>query len=186
MKLLCYPASGPPPDIRPAPATRAWMDASPVGYAYRCLPLNIANAHGWEILNPSAFAATWDGGIDKSAIQIVGGGAISHFGCGVLTFHVMALFRTEPGWDLFVTGPVNAPKHGIAPLTGVVETDWAHSTFTMNLQFTAPRTLRCGAREPFCFFFPIERGKIEATEPEIRPLDSDPALAETYTAWVQS
>src|ERR1041385_6719912 len=144
MKLLCYPASGPPPDIRPAPATRAWMDASPVGYAYRCLPLNIANAHGWEILNPSAYDATWDDGVDKSAIQISGAGAISHFGCGVFTFHVMALFRTEPGWDLFVTGPVNAPKHGIAPLTGVVETDWAHSTFTMNWKFTAPGTRPVG------------------------------------------
>jgi hypothetical protein len=162
------------------------MDASPVGYAYRCLPLNIANAHGWEILNPSAFEATWDGGVDKSAIEIGAGGAISHFGCGVLTFHVMALFRTEPGWDLFVTGPVNAPKHGISPLTGVVETDWATATFTMNWKFTAPGTIRFEAGEPFCFFFPIERGRIEQVEPEIHSLASDPALAETYTAWVQS
>jgi Family of unknown function (DUF6065) len=29
---------------------RAWMDATDQRFAYRCLPLNIANAHGWEIL----------------------------------------------------------------------------------------------------------------------------------------
>jgi hypothetical protein len=28
------------------------MDASPEAFAYRCLPLNIANAHGWGILTP--------------------------------------------------------------------------------------------------------------------------------------
>ncbi|MGK6315772.1 DUF6065 family protein [Neorhizobium sp. DT-125] len=33
------------------------------------------------------------------------------------------LFRTEPGYDLYVTGPINRPKEAIAPLIGVVETD---------------------------------------------------------------
>ena len=30
---------------------RAWMDATPHSFAYRCLPLTVANSHGWEILN---------------------------------------------------------------------------------------------------------------------------------------
>ena len=43
--------------------------------------------------------------------------ALGHFGFGVLTFHVPCLFRTEVGFDLMVTGPINRPKDAIAPLT---------------------------------------------------------------------
>src|SRR5271165_1161304 len=52
MDFLCYLHEGWQPLIRPAEPTRAWMDATPEAFAYRCLPLNIANAHGWEILPP--------------------------------------------------------------------------------------------------------------------------------------
>ncbi|MDR3507935.1 MAG: DUF6065 family protein, partial [Caulobacteraceae bacterium] len=61
MDLICYLHPGWEPLIRPSPATRGWMDDTPESFAYRCLPLNIANAHGWEILNPCAFEAVWNG-----------------------------------------------------------------------------------------------------------------------------
>jgi hypothetical protein len=191
MKLLCYPTSGTPPEIRPAVAGRDWMDRTPQSFAYRCLPLTIANSHGWEILSPCAFTASWDGGVGKEAIRIVTDAPehlrpLSHFGSGVLTFHVMALFRTEPGVNLWVTGPVNAPKDGIAPLSGVVETDWAPYSFTMNWKFTRPGLpVRFEAGEPFCFFFPLARDAIETVEPEIRDLESDPETAAQYRAWAQ-
>ena len=55
MKLIAYLIDGHQMDIRPAPVEREWMDATGERFAYRCLPLNIANAHGWEILCPSSF-----------------------------------------------------------------------------------------------------------------------------------
>ena len=127
MKLICYPTSGIAPRIRPGPAAREWMDRAPESFAYRCLPLTIANAHGWEVLSPCAFTAVWTGGVGKEAVRIEADAPerlrpISHFGSGILTFHVPALFRTEPGVNLWVTGPVNRPKDGIAPLSGVIET----------------------------------------------------------------
>ena len=70
MELTAYLHPGWAPLIRPAPATRAWMDATPESFAYRCLPLNIANAHGWEILNPCGFEAIWDGGGETSAVTL--------------------------------------------------------------------------------------------------------------------
>jgi hypothetical protein len=57
MRLICYPTSGEPPKLIPAPFERDWMDRTRAGFAYRCLPLNIANAHGWLILNPVPFTA---------------------------------------------------------------------------------------------------------------------------------
>src|ERR1700761_8056674 len=108
MELTAYIQRGWKPLLRPAPATRPWMDATPESFAYRCLPLNIANAHGWEVLSPCGFEAIWDGGTDPSAVKIIADpGSVPHqrpvalFGSGVLTFHVEAIMRTPPGWNLW-------------------------------------------------------------------------------------
>lgn len=191
MKLICYPTSGRLPRIRPAPSSREWMAATPSAYAYRCLPLNIANAHGWEVLSPCAFTAMWDGGEGKEAIHIDSAAPqhlrpLSHFGSGVLTFHILGLFRTEPGWNLWVGGPPNRPKDGIYPLSGVVETDWAPYTFTMNWCFTRRDwPVQFAEGEPICFFHPLPRGAVESCEPEFRALDSDPETAAHYRHWVE-
>jgi hypothetical protein len=192
MKLICYTLHHEPPVIRPAPLERAWMDATPQQFAYRCLPLNIANAHGWEVLCPCAFKAVWDGGAGKDAVRVSSDGPehlrpLSHFGAGTLTFHLACLFRTDPGVDLYVTGPVNSPKRAIQPLSGIVETDWAPYTFTMNWIFTEPgHEIAFAEGEPFCFLFPLARGLVESTEPVIRPLASEPELEAAFKDWSRS
>jgi len=190
MQLTCYMTSSEPPRIIPAPAERAWMSRSNNSFAYRCLPLNIANAHGWLILNPTPFIAVWNGGMGLDAVTVQSMRkdspmlAESHFGEGVLTFSVNGLFRTEPGYDLLVTGPVNEPKDGICPLTGIVETDWAPFTFTMNWKFTRKQTPVAFERdEPFCMIFPVLRGMVESAEPEFRMLEKELEIAATYRAW---
>jgi hypothetical protein len=190
-ELICYLHPGWAPLIRPAPATRAWMDATPEAFAYRCLPLNIANAHGWEILSPCGFEAEWNGGsgVDAVTVRADPGSVaervpVSLFGQGVLTFHVEGIFRTPPGWNLWITGSPNRGKDAIAPLTGVLESDWSPFTFTMNWQFTRPHTvIRFERFEPFCFIFPIQRAAIEGFAPKLASLDADPALQERFTAW---
>jgi hypothetical protein len=193
MRLICYPTSGTPPKIVPAPLERPWMERTESGFAYRCLPLNIANAHGWMILNPVPFVAEWSGGAGLEAVGVrsLGTGeglaASSHFGSGVLTFNVNGLFRTEPGYDLMVVGPLNQPKDAIQPLAGIVETDWAPFTFTMNWKFTRKLTPVAFERdEPYCMIFPVKRGLIEDVEPEILPIEADQEVAQMYTAWADS
>jgi len=191
MKLICYPTSKDRPNILPAPLERDWMDATNDGFAYRCLPLNIANAHGWVILNGAPFVAHWDGGNRLGSVSIVPVEnesadllAISHFGYGVLTFHVNGLFRTDPGFDLCVTGPFNMIKDAIQPLTGIVETDWSPFTFTMNWKFTRKLTPVAFERgEPICMIFPVTRGVIESIEPEFRSMDEDEKIRQGYTDW---
>jgi hypothetical protein len=193
MRLICYPTSGEVPKLVPAPVERDWMERTDSGFAYRCLPLNIANAHGWLLLNSAPFVAEWDGSAGLKAVTVHPASAApltlpsSHFGSGVLTFTVGGLFRTEPGWDLVVTGPANRPKDAIQPLTGIVETDWSPFTFTMNWKFTRKFAPVAFERdEPFCMIFPLQRGAIEQVEPEFRSLDSDPEVHEAYTAWADS
>jgi uncharacterized protein DUF6065 len=149
-------------------------------FAYRCLPLVIANSHGWEVLLDEPFSATWNGNHHPSDLQISSLGEqparlpTSHFGNGILTFNVGYLVRTEPKYNLWVNGPVNHPKDGIVPLSGVIETDWAPYTFTMNWIFTRPGSVTFQKDEPICHFFPIQRGLVTEIEPEIRDLDEDP------------
>jgi hypothetical protein len=194
LDLTAYLHPGWTPLIRPAPATRPWMDATPESFAYRCLPLNIANAHGWEVLTPHGFEAIWDGNPGTEAITIkLADGAeparapVSLFGQGVLTFHIEAIMRTPPGWDLWVGGSPNRQKDGIQPLTGVVETDWSPFTFTMNWRFTRPHHwVRFEALEPFCFLFPVQRGAAEAFEPKFEPLGADPDTGARFRAWSEA
>lgn len=189
MKLIAYTRSE-QPRIRPAVLERDWMDASPSRSAYRCLPLNIANCHGWEILCPARTRAVWSGGQAPADLTVESAckdqRPISHFGCGILTFPVGCLLRTEPGIDLWVTGPPNRPKHGIAPLTGVIEADWSPFSFTMNWRFTAPGEVVFEEGEPYCFFFPLSRALLEQTEPEFRCLSEDPSLEAELAAWEAS
>ncbi len=188
LDLRCYVHPGWQPRIRAASPRRDWMDGTPESFAYRCLPLNIANAHGWEILSPCGFEAEWNGGsaVEDVTVRADPGpvptqAPIALFGQGTITFHVEALFRTPPGYNLWVGGPPNSAKDGIAPLGGIVETDWAPFTFTMNWRFTrAGHPVRFEENEPFCFFFPVERRLIEGVRPRILPLDHDPELKRRF------
>jgi hypothetical protein len=194
MKLECYALIPEPPALVPARTTRKWMDETGDRFAYRCLPLNIANGYGWEILSPYSFSILWNGGQSGTDIQIatrdghphLSHFVVSHFNHGVVTFHTGYLFRTEPGWDLLASGPTNEPKDGIAPLTGVIETDWLPFPFTMNWKLTRPGEVRFEKGEPFCLITPVQRGALEATEPEILGINEYPELVTEYQAWSKS
>lgn len=195
MNLIAYQTLSPRLEIRPAPVERDWMTATSDQFAYRCLPLNIANSHGWEILCPVSFGVRWNGGPRLEDIQIyvypeaaqslpTANCVASHFGRGVVTFQTGFVFRTDPEHNLLFTGPVNRPKDGISPLTGVVESDWAPYGVTMNWQLTRINTwvsFRKG--EPFCFFFPIPRGALQRVTPEFRDLASNPELKKENEEW---
>lgn len=173
-----------------APFERKWMDDSRDRFAYRCLPLLIANQSGWLVLNNVPFRAAWNGGWDKAcmAVEALDGKsklpALTHFGEGVLTFHMPWLFRTPPGWNLYVRGPTNMPKDGVVALDGVVETDWSISTFTMNWKFTARNMwVTFEKDEPICMIMPIRRGDLEVMEPKERLIEEDPELHKYYQEW---
>jgi hypothetical protein len=183
------------PDVGllPGPMARAWMEQTPERYANRCLPLLVANQAGWLLLNPQTVFLTWDGtpGLDGIAIEYDGAPpvtrATSHFGQGIVTFALPYLFRTSPGWNLWVKGPSNCPVDGLYALEGVVETDWAAATFTMNWQLTRPglRAVLPGG-EPLAMIVPQRRGELERVRPLVRSLAENPALEHDLRTWQQS
>jgi len=184
---------GTPLRLVPAPRERAWIEATQDRFASRCLPLLMANQAGWFLLNSHPLRVTWNGQAGKDALTLdyLAGAppypATSHFGHGILTWHIPYLFRTPPGWNLLARGPANRPKDGACPLEGLVETDWALATFTMNWRLTAiDRPVIFEPDEPVCMLVPQRRGELEAFHPEVRDLAADPETADAFRAWLAS
>lgn len=178
--------------IVPASRWREWMNATALRNANRCLPLLAANEAGWALLNVARFEAEWNGADEAEALTVDYGGpapverAMSIFGYGIVSFLVPFVFRTPPGFDLLARGPANQPKDGIGPLEGMVETDWATSTFTMNWKFTRPGKTVFEEDEPFCMLVPQRRHDLEAFRPDVRPIEDDEDVAAGWDAFNES
>jgi hypothetical protein len=180
-----------PPRLVPARPERQWMNRVTGRHAYRCLPMAIANAYGWEILSPFNFEITWTGGLDKPDLMFTtdvdpvrcAEFAHSNFGHGIATFHAGYMFRTPPGWQIMTTAPMNEPKHGIGALSGVVETDWLPYPFTINWKMTKPGTVRFVRDEPVCLIYPVRTGDPERFVPVIHNLGDDQELMRQNQAW---
>ena len=189
LQITAYEVVENPMPIRTAQRARQWIEDLPERFAYRCLPLSIANQVGWEILNQTPFTARWNGKDGLDAINIKFDGEPnplvgSHFGHGVLTFSLGYLFRTTKSHNLWVKGPANLPKDGISPLEGVIETDWAPFTFTMNWQFTRKRhKVRFEEGEPVATVVPYPRHYPRKFDARLKNINEDAKLYEKYIAW---
>jgi hypothetical protein len=191
MELECFPTIDRPPELVAGRPQRAWMDHFADRHPYRCLPMTMANTSGWEVLCPMAFTAEWNGGLMQEDIKLQPDHphpdfhkhVTSHFSHGVVTFHPGYLFRTPPGWSMWVMGPPNQLKDGLQPLAGVVETDWLPFPFTMNWVFTRPGKVRFEKGEPFCFITLLQDHPLHEIQPVIRRMDADPELTHQYSVW---
>lgn len=190
-RLDCFSIVPKPPKLVASSTTREWMTETKDHFAYRCTPLAVANSTGWELLNPVGFSATWTGHNDREGGIVVrphvSGQSLSqigfYFGHGILSFHPGYLFRTDPGWVVSARGSPNRFKDGIHPLEGLIETNWLPYPFTMNWRFTRPCTVQFEQGEPFCFLTVVPSTAIEAVQPRIMPIESEPELEKEYKTW---
>jgi hypothetical protein len=178
---------------------RDWMDQTANKFAYRCLPLTIANQTGWCINNPVGFTAIWTGGAKSDGILFKFDAdpgtwrnwINSQFGYGVLTWSVPFLFRTRPaGSRLLVMGPANRFKHAAQPMTAVLESDWMSASFTMNYKLTLPgQPVRFEVGEPLLQIVPLTGNvcaDLETATVTYRRVGQDPAMLAAYTQWKRS
>lgn len=183
---------GVPIFVRQGIRERRWMDETPNKYAYRCLPLTIANQNGYEVCTKTRIKIVWNGGNNIEDVHVETNPhrpdiVKSHFGSGTVTFHTNLLVRTPEGVNTYVTGTPNLPKRGIVPLDGIVETDWNPATFTMNWKLTEPFfEVIFEPWEPFCFFYPIERGYVEQFGTTVKSLEDNQEEYLKFNEWSES
>jgi hypothetical protein len=178
-------------EVVPLSAKRQWMNETQDSYAYRCVPLTVANTYGWSVINPNNFVAKWNGKDDINSVTVgfddgVRSYASSHFGSGILTIHVDFIIKTEKNISIFVRGTPNMIANGITPLDGLIETDWLPFTFTFNFKFDKPGVVFFKAGDPLFSFFPVERGFIESFKVFEQNIQKDFDLHSEYKAYRDS
>lgn len=181
--------------VEPASPKREWMDATPQKFAYRCLPLVMANQAGWVVRCPIGFKASWNGGTDLDTLKLEFGmdgpesakkQIVSNFGLGIITFRIPWIFRTAKGYGLWVRGPSNFWVDGLVPLEGLVETDWSPASFTMNWKIArrnSPVWFKKG--DPVCHLTPFPLDLLEGVEPEFKKIDDNPQLKADFENFAQ-
>jgi glycosyltransferase involved in cell wall biosynthesis len=163
-----------------------------------------ANQQGWVLLCPLAFEATWNGGPNPEDIVIhfeqeappEAAFVVSDLGAGRLSFHPGYQVKTDDGYGLWVRGPINAPKEGIAALEQILDTSLLPCTVTIHWQFTCPQqTIRFEAGEPSAVLLPYApreqddttlevirpQGDVAAYEQAVQQMLTEPALQDVFS-----
>ncbi len=175
---------------------RDWMDRTAHKFAYRCLPLTIANQIGWMVNNPVGFTAIWTGRAEPDGVLFkfdTDAGTWrdwinNQFGHGIVSWNAPFLFRTRPaGSRLMVMGPANHFKNGATPLTAVIESDWMTASFTMNWKLTQPGLpVRFEVGEPLFQALPVATNlaaDLEGADVTYQRLGDDRATHDAFFAW---
>lgn len=184
---------GPGFELEPAAIGRQWMDDTVARFAYRCLPLSMANQAGWAITCPLDFEAVWDGKAiafradDPAEAAAWAPFVGERYGKGVVSFRLPYLFATDPGYGLLVRGPTNIAVPGAHPLDVYLDTGEAEAGFAMDWKLTAPgRAVRFRKGAPICQVLPYPNALLEALAPRVLPLEANPPLLASFQAWSAS
>jgi hypothetical protein len=180
--------------VIPAESKRDWMNEDSVKFIYSCVPIVAANSMGWWILNCQELEVRWNGGTSISDIEIRDLAqeknfqlCSSHFGSGILTFNMVILFKTPPGWGLWVGGPSNIFIDGLFPLEGIVETNWSPFTFTMNYKITrSNHWIKIPRFHPICRIMPIPLNLNDKSKLDWKHLEENPDLMQKHSEWNDS
>lgn len=177
--------------IEPGKKQRDWMDAFGDRHAYKCLPLNIANSFGWDILLPCDVDIEWNGGILLEDISITVHKKYnnllvdSNFSRGIVTFNLRYTFKTPDNWQMLVTGPPNTIYDNFSPLTGIVETDWLLYPFTMNWQILKSGKVTLKEGDSICRIIPIQIKPVLEMQPEIKRMQDNLEVSNIETRFAK-
>mgnify|MGYP006277545559 CR=1 FL=1 len=185
--------------IESADYKREWMDNYSNSFAYRCLPLKIANECGWLIRSPINFSLEYlndDSSLGSVKVDIEDGDGknqiyksyiTSHFGRGVVTFSIPQIFRTPKPYCVWVRGYPNYYKENVSFLEGIVETYWLHSTYTYNIRLVEKnKVVHFQKGEPIMFFTLVNLSEINNSRVIYDSITNQPELQQAYQAWSDS
>jgi hypothetical protein len=180
--------------ITQASSKRDWMDKDGQKYAYNCIPMIAANQAGYWIVYNNETEIFWNGGPNTKDVKIIHrdqkdefNTCSSHFTVGIVTFIFPIIFKTPPGWGLWISGCPNYPINGLHALEAIVETNWSPFTFTMNFKITEPNKLiTIKKNTPICRVMPYPLNLNEKTQIQFKKLDANKELKKTHKEWSYS
>jgi hypothetical protein len=150
-----------PYSINPSSTKRTWMDDTFKSHAYRCLPLNSANSHGWTINLNEECIVDWNGKDEQGSVKIISGSGEENISGGYVTFKFPFIFTTPEEFYLWCSGQPNYIRSDMSALNAIVRSDWYPSTFQFTWKLhTAGRTV-FEKNMPIMFFMPYPKNIID-------------------------
>ncbi len=181
MDINVYHNPDRPAKIKPLSPKREWMKDTG---AYHCPPMIMGNTFGWYMEIDESVTINWNGSPIPGSIKITltesgetvpDGIAVDNFGNGIVTFPIprRPMFETPEDYSLLVYGPPNMWIDGLHPLTGIVETDWSASPFTMNWKITKiNQDIVIPPNFPIVCFIPINIKNMESFKINFKDIES--------------
>ena len=180
-------------DILPLTMQRDWMHKSKEKFAYKCLPLGVANQYGWAVCSPANFTVTYSGGREHNDVEIFSNDEdfdhnrfAAHFGEATFTIMPDFLIKTPENYSIYIRGIPNQDYGILKPLDAIVETDWLPFTFTYNFKFMEPGTVEFKKGDPLFCFFPIERNTVENFSLKAQNLSDNEELYEDFHEYAKA
>ena len=175
-----------PPQIAQSRLKREWMDNTYNKHAYQCLPMTYANVYGWELQLEQDVVVEWSGHnvppkiisgekIDQKngAIKVIAHSSI----IGMISFSTQYVFRTDPNYDIWISGSPNYMVDGASPLSAIIPSSWWPDEFQMNWMINKIDTpVVFPAGMPFMFFTVFDNRVLEETTFEVSSLWDDEEL----------
>ena len=160
------------------------------------LAMGVANRQGLQLCCLQAFEATWNGGPGTDDIEIRLEDADpdqpafvqSQLGEGLLSFYPGYQFKTADDYLLWVRGPTNAPRDGIAALESLVDCSILPGAVVVQWQFTRPHhTIRFKAGEAFATLLPYAKTSLEEVSVDLVEVDANvDSYAQTFQQMVEA
>jgi hypothetical protein len=140
-------------------------------HAYYCLPLTVANQHGFLVKSVRDFDIIWNGSDDDVTITFINEENADKqtiktgFRSGIVTIQNRFALKTSKGISLMTMQPPNLFIPGAIAMAGVIECDNIRRDFTFNLKVTVPNLLiKVRKGDPLASFMPIQRHFIDDFE----------------------
>ncbi|HEY0603901.1 MAG TPA: DUF6065 family protein [Herpetosiphonaceae bacterium] len=176
--ITAYPLSDHAVTLQPAPDTRPCLSQAALSTDRA---FHAANQQGWELLCPYAVEITWNGGSAPEDIDIriaaptdAPAFVQSRLGSGLLTFYPDYQLKTGGEQRLWVRGPINRPRDGIAALEQLIDASIVPYTVAVHWQCTRPdHTIRFEQGEPFATILPAPSSGLEHATLDVAELDDD-------------
>jgi Family of unknown function (DUF6065) len=148
---------------------REWMDDTWDKHAYRCFPVNTANAVGLSISFPEDITFIWDGISDSTPdhIKILAGEKYCSTARGnaTISFNTGLVVKTDETTSIMSIVPPNFFLYGAEAFTSVMSTSFYNQAFPVAWRATAvnvPITIPAGF--PVATLIPISLKELAETE----------------------
>ena len=170
--------------IRPGVKDREWLNVKTSG-VYDDLTMNMACQSGWELLAPGDFTAEWKGNRETDSTLIHSSMKDAHLfhtgmGDGIFSIRTYYIVKTPPDYAILVTGAPNFFKDGAVQLSSVIESNWSHTSFTLNWKMTRPGTVKFKSGEPIGFITLIPHRQLDNYTFDIDTIYIDRDLYDRY------